>query len=88
MGEKDRFLIKHWADGSVVFDRQFGDTHAIDPAASSIFISLQNGERDRAGLVEKISSFYPDATAQYLNDRLDDILVNLDKLGLMKAEIN
>ena len=83
-----RFQVKQWPDGSVVFDRQFGDTHALDPVVSSIFIALVRDVVERADLLRQIAPFYLDETSEGLDAHLDDVLVQLDKLGLMKADIN
>lgn len=88
MGESDRFLVRHWLDGSVVFDRQFGDTHALDPAASAIFLALENGERGRSTLIAKLSSFYPESPDQDIQMRVDELLEHLERSGLVSADIN
>lgn len=88
MGESDRFLVRHWLDGSVVFDRQFGDTHALDPAASAIFFALENGERGKSTLIAKISQFYPESPAQDIPSRVNELLEHLERLGLVRADIN
>lgn len=83
-----RFQVRQWPDGSVVFDRQFGDTHALDPVISSIFLALMTGVAGRADLLKQIAPFYLDETSEGLDAHLDDVLVQLDKLGLMKADLN
>ncbi len=35
----ERFLFRVWSDGCVVFDRQSGDTHALDPIAGRMFLA-------------------------------------------------
>lgn len=88
MVKADRFLVKQWLDGSAVFDRQFGDTHALDAAAAAIFLSLKKGEREQAALIATLSPFYPEATQQDMTSRLDSLLEQLTKLGLVEADIN
>lgn len=48
-----RFLIRHWPDGVVVFDRRFGDTHALNHLTASVF---QLALRDQAGGLEDIAA--------------------------------
>lgn len=88
MGESNRFLVRQWLDGSVIFDRQFGDTHALDPAAAAVFSCSECGERDRTILIEKISSFYPEANALEMATKVEGLLEHLDRLGLVRADLN
>ena len=39
--QKDLFLIKNWPEGAVVFDRRFGDTHALNLVTSRVFELLR-----------------------------------------------
>jgi len=87
MGEKVRFLVKQWLDGCVVYDREFGNTHALDPAASAVFLALKNGDRDRSTLIEIISSFYPGSSDQEIASRVVELIEHLEGLGLAKADI-
>ena len=41
MVEHDEFIVREWADGSVVFDRLLGSTHAFQKAA---VVSLFGGD--------------------------------------------
>lgn len=88
MGEVGRFLVTQWVDGCVVFDRQFGDTHALDPAVAAIFFCVEDGEWDRAALISKYASFYPEMSNQFIESQFDGALVHLETLGLVKANIN
>jgi PqqD family protein of HPr-rel-A system len=36
-----RYLWHRWAEGSVVFDRETGSTHALSPVTSAVFLALQ-----------------------------------------------
>ncbi len=83
-----RFLVKQWADGSVVFDRQLGDTHALDPVAAAVFLSFNKGERERAVLLAILSPFYAQDAQQDMNSRLDDLIEQLSMLDLVKADVN
>ncbi len=88
MDEAGRFLFRQWPDGSAVFDRQLGDTHSLDPAASAVFLALEKGARERSALIATLSLFYPEATQQDLASRLDGLLEQLAALGLVKADTN
>lgn len=88
MREDGRFLIRQWLDGCVVFDRQVGDTHALDPTSAAIFLGIENGNVTMSGLAEKISSFHPDATSQDLRAKVYGVLAHLEKLGLVRADLN
>lgn len=88
MSEAGRFLVKQWLDGSAIFDRQLGDTHALDPTASAVFLALEKGAGERSALIATLSPFYPEATQQDLASRLDSLLEQLTTLGLVKADTN
>jgi len=34
--DSKRWLIREWDDGCVLFDRQTGDTHALDPLSTEV----------------------------------------------------
>lgn len=83
-----RFLVKQWADGCVVFDSQFGDTHALDPASAAVFLSLKKGDREQAALLATLSPFCPEETKLNMASRLDALLEQLTMLGLLEANTN
>lgn len=88
MVEAGRFLFRQWRDGTVVFDRQFGDTHALDPTAAAVFMALEKETCERSALITALSPFYPEASQQDLASRLDGLFEQLTTLGIVKADIN
>lgn len=88
MDGSTRFLVKQWLDGGAVFDKQFGDTHALDPAAFEVFLALDQGESKRSTLLEKFSPFYPDLTVEELADQFEEVLSRLQRLRLTKVDLN
>ena len=88
MGQDDRFLLKKCTDGSLVFDRHSGDTHALDPETSAIFLELISGNQYRPSLTAKLSSFYPDNADFDAESQLDKVLEHLERLGLGKVSLH
>lgn len=84
----ERFLVTQWPDGCVVFDRQCGNTHALDPAAATSFLFMAHGGHDKASLMAKVATVCPDTSAQDVADRVEGALQHLKKLGLVKAGLN
>jgi len=84
----DRFLVTQWSDGCVVFDRQFGETHALDPAAAATFLFMTHGSSDRSLLIAKVATDCPEIPAQDIAGRVQGVLQQLAKLGLVKADLN
>jgi PqqD family protein of HPr-rel-A system len=88
MDREQRFLFRRWLDGCVVFDRQLGDTHALDPTAAALFFSLQDGNAGSSSLTEVIAPQYPDSTIEELALRVDSTVAHLRSLGLVDAYPN
>lgn len=84
----DRFLVTHWRDGCAVFDRQFGDTHALDPAAAATFLFMAHGGHDRSSLMAKVATVCPEIPGQDMADRVEGVRQHLERLGLVKADLN
>ena len=36
----ERFLLREWDDGCVIFDRRFGNTHALNSVTAEVFNAL------------------------------------------------
>ena len=36
----ERFLLREWDDGCVIFDRRFGNTHALNSVTAEVFKAL------------------------------------------------
>ena len=78
---QDRFALRRWDDGIVVYDRHLGDTHAMNPATGCAFRALLNtpGANDEA---------LADAVRQELpNIGHDDLALALGSArGLLRGE--
>lgn len=88
MGEDGRFLRVSWPDGSVVFDRSTGDTHAFDSFTYAVFNSLQNGRVATPILLEQVQAGFPEIPMQELQSRFGVALDQLQKLGFVKDPIH
>lgn len=56
----ERFLLRDWDDGCVVFDRRFGNTHALDSATAEVFMALLAAtDDDLQRVVERLSFSAP-----------------------------
>ncbi|MBH9577364.1 hypothetical protein [Inhella proteolytica] len=55
LADSQRFLIKRWPEGLVVFDRQLGDTHAMGEPTASLFEAwLEQPEAELAQLAASL----------------------------------
>ncbi|MFO1250669.1 MAG: hypothetical protein U1E77_05875 [Inhella sp.] len=74
LADSQRFLIKRWPEGLVVFDRQLGDTHAMGEPTASLFeawlaqpetglthlaAGLQADEALRTAAVQELQRLFP-----------------------------
>jgi uncharacterized protein with von Willebrand factor type A (vWA) domain len=82
------FLVKHWANGCVVFDRQFGDTYALDSTTTAIFSAVQDGNLCFSSLIESIKLQSPDVAMNELEARVHGAMAHLRYLGLVDADLN
>ena len=58
-----RFLLREWADGCVVFDRRFGNTHALDSDTAEVFTALLAApDDDPQRVVDRLSFSAPGQT--------------------------
>ncbi len=88
MGEVGRFLLMSWPDGSVVFDRNTGDTHAFDSYTYALFNSLQSGISAMPMLFEQVQAGFPEIPLSELKSRFGLALDQLQKLGFLKDPIH
>ena len=82
----ERFLVHQWTDGCAVFDRQTGDTHALDSLACTAFATAQDGASLRESVQQLAPSFYPDKAADELALLVCECCERLEKCGLMESE--
>lgn len=80
-----RFLVRQWADGSVVFDRQNGNTHALDPLTFDVLEALKDGDNDRASVNAVCHSHFPLSSADELDSIARECCERLEKCGLIAA---
>lgn len=88
MKNGSQFLVRSWADGSIVFDRRFGDTHALDPTVAAIFSVVESGNTCFSGLMEAIKLQGPNTALNESENRVRSALDHLKRLGLVDAHLN
>ncbi len=88
MSETQRFVVRSWHDGSVVFDRNLGDTHALDSTAATLFLAIQRGENSSPFLTGAIAKYYPDSTFGELALLVDANMAHLREIGLVDERLN
>ena len=79
-----RFSVRSFDDGVVVFDRLSGDTHALDPTHSQVFAGSHEGLDDRM-LGERLLARHPQLDAAQLREMLARVRDELALLGLLDS---
>ena len=79
----NRFLVRRWADGYVIFDRHTGDTHALDPLTFDVLDTLQDGDNDSASVNAACHSHFPQSSADELESIARDCCERLEQCGLI-----
>jgi PqqD family protein of HPr-rel-A system len=83
----DRRAELHWRcldDEWVVFEAASGDTHHLDTIAAAVLMCLEADPLDLDGLSEVIASELQVPNRDDLAGRLDDLLAQLQGLGLVE----
>lgn len=88
MIDGNRYLVRSWTDGCIVFDRKFGDTHALDPTVAAIFSAVESGNTCFSGLKEAIKLQGPNTALNELENRVRSALDHLKRLGLVDVHLN
>lgn len=81
-----QLLVHYWPDGCAVFDRQTGDTHAMDNIACSAVEALQNGNDARQAVRLAAYAAQPDKTAYELDQVIANCFQQLERCGLITPE--
>ncbi|MCB2005024.1 MAG: HPr-rel-A system PqqD family peptide chaperone [Rhodoferax sp.] len=80
-----RFLVRQWADGCVIFDRQSGNTHALDPMTFAVLEAIQASDNDPASVNAACHSYFPQSSADELDSIARECCERLEKCGLIPA---
>lgn len=79
-----RFLIQIWPEGSVVFDRHFGNTHAMDEFTSAVFGQLnEHPDVDQTQLCQRLSPQW-DRPGMEITLAVEQALQHLSAHGLIR----
>jgi hypothetical protein len=76
----ERFLVRRWPEGQVVFDRRFGDTHAMDSVTGLVFNALLADPGQHAVALAGLLTELP---AMERLSRANSALTQLQQLGLV-----
>ncbi len=88
MEPSQRFLVRKWADGCVIFDRQSGNTHALDLITFAAFDALQLGDNIHAAVNAARHLHAPLSSADDLDSIARECCERLEKCGLISNQPN
>lgn len=78
-----RWLQHDWADGAVVYDRQTGDTHALDPLAAELFQLHAEQRSDPASACDAIATLLQQTVDAPLREAVQEAFSRLRQLELI-----
>lgn len=79
--DSKRWLIREWDDGCVLFDRQTGDTHALDPLCAEV-LKFDSASRSQPLLVSQRLAAQLEIDDQKLLPSVEAALEQLKRLNL------
>lgn len=86
MQSKNRFLVRRWPDGCVVFDTGTGNTHALDVLTFTAFDAIQRGDNAQAAARAACHSQFPMSSADESESMARECYERLEKCGLIPVE--
>ncbi len=79
-----RWLVREWADGAVLYDRETGDTHAVDPFAIELLCLPESARYDTGLACELLQQRLGAAVdAATLRVATDAAVEQLRRIGLL-----
>lgn len=82
----NRFLVRRWLDGCVVFDTDTGNTHALDVLTFAAFDAIQRGDNAQTATRAACHSQFPMSSADESESMARECYERLEKCGLIPLE--
>jgi PqqD family protein of HPr-rel-A system len=82
----DRFLVRQWQDGCVVFDRNTGNTHALDLLTFAMLEAVDRHDKDKDAMITACHSYFPLSSANELESMVQACYERLEKCGLITTQ--
>ena len=79
------FVRKSWPDGDVVFNRLSGNTHLVSPLAAQILDFLRQHPTNSTEIARYLAAQNSIAVADDLIISVEELLANLETLGLVEV---
>jgi PqqD family protein of HPr-rel-A system len=80
-------LWRHWEQDIVVYNPISGNTHVLTPVAGQVLKLLDTGPASRAQIAQAISSAAGVTVDEEITREVDNLLTNLDELGLIRPVV-
>jgi PqqD family protein of HPr-rel-A system len=78
---------KQWDDGTVVFNALSGSTHLLNPTAAIVLKALEEKPANATDLAQYLASKIQVDSDQELIAHVENLLSNLDELGLIEMSL-
>jgi len=85
--EANSFVVLEWIDGSVVFDKVTGNTHALDRLTCDVLIAAQNSFGSKAKLLVMLKPFHSHIIESEFLGLVQECLDRLIVSGLLEPGI-
>ena len=79
-----KILMKSWEDGVVVYNLDSGSTHLLNPTAGQVIYYLADAPGDVAALSHRLAAQNDLESDEELDHTVEDLLKQLDSLGLIE----
>jgi PqqD family protein of HPr-rel-A system len=77
-------LMKSWDDGVIVYNLDSGTTHLLNPTAGQVLYYLAAAHASAGALSHRLASENDLESDQELDHTVEDLLKQLDSLGLIE----
>ena len=77
-------LMKSWDDGVIVYNRDSGTTHLLNPTAGQVLYCLADSHCSAAELSHRLALQNDLESDAELDHTIEDLLKQLDSLGLIE----
>ena len=78
-----RFAHRLWPDGAALFDRNTGDTHALDPFSFAVLEAAGTAGLDMDALAAMLHASFPDLPDDDLRVEISRIVADMAELGIL-----
>jgi PqqD family protein of HPr-rel-A system len=79
-----RLLMKSWDDGVIVYNLDSGTTHLLNPTAGQVLYYLADAHASVGALSHRLASENDLESDEELDHTVEDLLKQLDSLGLIE----